>query len=108
MLLSALPVSEMQGWVAQQSFLAMTAHTTAQSKKLVDEFARVCAQGYAAVDQELALGLRTLAVPLFNTRGEMLAALNASVHAARMGMAQLIEDCLSSLRHAQTQLKLVL
>ena len=34
--------------------------------------------------------------------------LNVSVHAARMGMAQLIEDCLPSLRHAQAQLKLVL
>lgn len=108
MLLSALPVSEMQGWVAQQSLLALTPHTITQPKKLMDEIARVRAQGYAAVDQELELGLRTLAVPLFNARGDVLAALNVSVHAARMGMAQLIEDCLPSLRHAQTQLKLVL
>jgi IclR family transcriptional regulator, pca regulon regulatory protein len=43
-----------------------------------------------------------------NSRGEAVAALNVSVHAARMSMTQLIEDCLPSLRHAQTQLKLVL
>jgi IclR family transcriptional regulator, pca regulon regulatory protein len=108
MLLSALPVAEMQAWVERQNLVALTPNTITQPKKLIDEIARVRAQGYAAVDQELEMGLRTLAVPLLNSRGDVLAALNVSVHAARMGMAQLIEDCLPSLRHAQAQLKLVL
>jgi IclR family transcriptional regulator, pca regulon regulatory protein len=108
MLLSALPVAELHAWVARQSLVALTPHTITQPKKLIDEIARVRVQAYAAVDQELELGLRTLSVPLMNSRGEAVAALNVSVHAARMSMTQLIEDCLPSLRHAQTQLKLVL
>jgi IclR family transcriptional regulator, pca regulon regulatory protein len=108
MMLSALPVAEMQAWVARQNLVALTRNTITQPKKLIDEIARVRAQGYAAVDQELEMGLRTLAVPLLNSRGDVLAALTVSVHAARMSMAQLIEDCLPSLRHAQAQLKLVL
>jgi IclR family transcriptional regulator, pca regulon regulatory protein len=106
--LSALPVAELHAWVARQSLVALTPHTITQPKKLIDEIARVRVQAYAAVDQELELGLRTLSVPLMNSRGEAVAALNVSVHAARMSMTQLIEDCLPSLRHAQTQLKLVL
>jgi len=108
MLLSALPVPDMQAWVARQNLMPLTPNTITDAKKLIDEIARVRAQGYAAVDQELELGLRTLAVPLLNSRGDALAALNVSVHAARMSMTQLIEDCLPSLRHAQAQLKLVL
>ena len=108
MLLSALALPELQAWVARQNFVALTPNTITSAKKLMDEVARVRTQGYAAVDQELEMGLRTLAVPLLNSRGEAVAALNVSVHAARMSMAQLIEDCLPSLRHAQTQLKLVL
>ena len=42
---------------------------------------RARAQDYAVVDQELELGLRTIAMPLKNFRGEVLAALNISVHA---------------------------
>ena len=47
---------------------------------VVAEIARARQQGYAAVDQELELGLRTISVPLKSYRGEVLAAMNISVH----------------------------
>jgi IclR family pca regulon transcriptional regulator len=50
-------------------------------ERLALEIARVRAQGYALVDQELELGLRTMAVPLKNFRGDVVAAMNISVHA---------------------------
>src|SRR2546427_825799 len=75
------------------------------SARLRIEVARTRAQGYAAVDQELELGLRTIAVPLRNYRGDVLAAMNVSVHAARVSMDQLIDDCLPALLHAQSSLR---
>ena len=107
-LLAPLPQGTIDEWIARQTLVARTAHTITHPERLRIEIARARVQGYAAVDQELELGLRTLSVPLSNHRGDVLAALNVSVHAARMSMDQLIDDCLPSLRHAQAQLRLVL
>lgn len=45
------------------------------------ETARI--KGYALVDQELETGLRSLAVPIYDRNGRILAALNVGTHAAR-------------------------
>ena len=60
------------------------------------------------VDQELELGLRTIAVPLKNYRGETVAAINISAHATRMRMDQLVEHCLPALLQTQAQLRTLL
>jgi IclR family pca regulon transcriptional regulator len=65
-------------------------------------------QGYAAVDQEMELGLRTISVPLKNYRGDVLAAMNISVHAARVSMDQLVSECLPPLLQVQASLRTVL
>jgi len=44
-------------------------------------------------------------VPLRNFRGETVAAMNISVHASRMRMDQLVDQCLPALLHAQEQLR---
>ena len=57
----------------------------------------------------MELGLRTIAVPLKNYRGDTVAAMNVSVvHATRMQMRQLAEQCLPALLHAQAQLRTLL
>ncbi len=56
--------------------------------------AAVRRQGYAATDQELEEGLRSLAVPLHSASGTVTAALNLSVHASRASMAALRRDFL--------------
>lgn len=40
-------------------------------------------QGYAVVDQELEIGLRSLAVPLRGSDGRVMAAMNVSLHVSR-------------------------
>ena len=50
---------------------------------------RVRRQGWAATDQELEEGLRSLAVPIRDASGAVVAALNVSVHASRASMATL-------------------
>lgn len=47
--------------------------------ELRQELERVRAQGHAIVDQELEIGLRSVAVPVFNPDGSVAAAMNVSM-----------------------------
>jgi IclR family transcriptional regulator, pca regulon regulatory protein len=107
-LLAALPPAELDAWLAHQALHALTPRTLTSVARLRSEVARVRAQGYACVDQELEPGLRTLAVPLLNARGDTLAAMNVSVQAVRVPVDQLIDQCLPALRQAQAALRAVL
>ena len=89
----------------QELFPAVRASAHAGPERLRVEIARVRAQGHALVDQELELGLRTLSVPLRNYRGEVVAAMNLSVHAARMRPDELLDRGLPVLLQAQALLK---
>jgi IclR family transcriptional regulator, pca regulon regulatory protein len=107
-LLSALPEAEAQAWIARQTLQPLTPRTVATTRRLANEVARTRAQGYATVDQELEIGLRTIAVPLKNVRGEVLAAINVSVHAAHLSMERLVERCLPALLQTQANLRTML
>jgi IclR family pca regulon transcriptional regulator len=60
-------------------------------RRILDEARK---QGFAMVDQELEEGLRSVAVPIRDASGEVVAALNVSVHASRAGMQALRRDYL--------------
>jgi IclR family pca regulon transcriptional regulator len=49
------------------------------------------------VDQELEEGVRSLAAPIHNGRGEVMAAMNVSCHATRADMTRLREEFLPRL-----------
>jgi IclR family pca regulon transcriptional regulator len=107
-LVSALVPDDAERWLARQGLEALTPHTITSHKRLADEIARVRALGYALVDQEFELGLRTIAVPLRDHRGAVIAAINVSAHAARMSMDRLVDECLPALLDAQARLRSVL
>jgi IclR family transcriptional regulator, pca regulon regulatory protein len=107
-LLAALPPAQADAWIDARTFEALTPQTLTHPDRLRAELARVRTQGYAAVDQELEAGLRTLAVPLLGFDGDVLAAINISVHAARMPMEQLIDTGLPALRQTQATLRKML
>lgn len=107
-LLAALAPEDADAWIARQTLEPVTPHTITNPDRLRNEVARARALGYACVDQELELGLRTLAVPLKNYRGDVVAALNISIHASRMSMEQLVEHALPPLLQAQQHLRMLL
>jgi IclR family pca regulon transcriptional regulator len=107
-LLASLPPAEIDAWIDRQSLQPLTPHTVTRPDHLRGEIERVRAQGYAAVDQELEVGLRTIGVPLKNFRGDVVAALNISVHASRVSMDDLAATCLPPLLQAQAQLRQLL
>lgn len=107
-LLAHLPQAEIERFIQQCQIEQITPHTITNKERLALELARARAQGYALVDQELELGLRTIAVPLRNFRGETVAAMNISVHAARMTTEEIVERYLPALIKIQVELSALL
>jgi IclR family pca regulon transcriptional regulator len=107
-LLANLPQVEIDRFIAQCQPEQITPHTITNKERLALELARARAQGYALVDQELELGLRTLSVPLKNFRGEIVAAMNISVHAARMTTEEMLARYLPALIKIQVELSALL
>jgi IclR family pca regulon transcriptional regulator len=62
--------------------------------------AAVREQGWSYVDQLLEAGIRAVAVPLRNRRGEVVAAMSASVHEATTPDRDMTENFLPALRDA--------
>lgn len=67
----------------------LTRQTVTDPKKMWALLERVRTQGYCLVDQELEEGLRSIAVPVRDKTGEVVAAMNVSAHISR-GSAEAI------------------
>jgi IclR family pca regulon transcriptional regulator len=81
-----------------------TARTITDKSVLTAELDAVRMQGYAIVDQELELGLRSCAVPIARRDGTVVAALNVGAHAARADAATLRRDVVPLLRRAADEI----
>jgi IclR family pca regulon transcriptional regulator len=81
-----------------------TKHTVSSRRKLEDILTSVRKQGYALNDQELEIGLRSIAVPVRNPVGEVVAAMNVGAQASRVSMRQMIDTFLPVLRSAADRL----
>jgi IclR family pca regulon transcriptional regulator len=79
---------------------AYTPHTIVNKARLRAELDRIRAQGYAIVDQELEIGLRSIAVPVRRKDDVVVAALNAGVHVARADSRALCREFLPVLQRA--------
>jgi IclR family transcriptional regulator, pca regulon regulatory protein len=78
----------------------ITPRTISDPKALRAELARVRAEGYAMVDQELEEGVRSLAAPIHDASGAVVAAVNVSVHASRWTLEAVREQLLPRLLEA--------
>jgi IclR family pca regulon transcriptional regulator len=81
-----------------------TPHTIIDKNQMRVELERVRQQGFAIVDQELELGLRSLAVPVRRPDGTVMAAVNVGVHAARADRHGLQREMLPSLIKAAREI----
>jgi IclR family pca regulon transcriptional regulator len=54
--------------------------------------------GYATTDQELEIGLRSIAVPVLDSRGTIVAAMSASASSARVSIQQMVKGFVPVLR----------
>jgi IclR family pca regulon transcriptional regulator len=96
-LLAGLPDETLESYLDSVRLDRLTARTVSSVAALRGELARVRAQGYALVNQELEDGLRAVAVPIRDRTGRVIAALNVSAHASRTSLEVMRRDLLPRL-----------
>ena len=99
-LAAQLGADRKEEWLNGVSFSAYTSFSVKDKASLSSELQKVSAQGYCIVDQELELGLRSLAAPAFNHKGHLVGAVNISTNALRVSLEDLKERCLPVLMAA--------
>ncbi|WP_436319239.1 IclR family transcriptional regulator domain-containing protein [Streptomyces nigra] len=97
-ILAHLPSSESERLLKRAELKPLTARTLTTQAALRAELHLVRAQGYALVDQELEEGLRSVAAPVRDRDGTVVAAVNIAVHAGRHTVDAVRRDLLPPLR----------
>ena len=82
-MLAGMDRDELDGFLARAELLRLSSRTITSERKLRAELDRVRRQGWAMVDQELEEGLRSVAAPIHDRDGRVVAAVNLSAHASR-------------------------
>ncbi len=98
-LLAGLRPAALDDYLADVEFTELTPKTIVRPDRLRSALTKVAAQGYALVDQELEIGLRSIAVPV-RVRDKVVAALNVSMHASRGSSDTARRELLPPLRAA--------
>lgn len=104
-LLAALPTAEAQAILDRSPLQAYTERTKADMVSISTELAVIAAQGFAVNDQELELGLCSIAVPLLNPGGRVVAAINIGAQSARAPTSRMIAHFLPLMRKVQSELR---
>jgi len=99
-LLAHLPAEELEKFLKTAELRQFTDKTISHPDALRKELATVRRQGYALVDQELEVGLRSLALPVFASQSRAIAAINIGTQAARTSKTELLQHYLPVLRTA--------
>ena len=107
-LLANLPAAELESFFERVQFTSFTEKTIVSAEKLRQALRLVLRNGYSLVDQELEVGLRSMAVPIRNPNGKVVAALNVGVHAQRLSVQELQNRFLPQLQVAAQELSMLL
>ena len=103
-LLAGMPPEQAAQELAKFELVAHTRFTVTSRRRIEEILAEVRAEGFAVNDQELEVGLRSIAVPVRNVVGATVAAMNVSAQASRITRRELLERDLPLLRAAAERL----
>jgi IclR family transcriptional regulator, pca regulon regulatory protein len=96
-LLAALPPGEAERVLAEPSRSGITARWQPEAADRAAELRVVRARGWSLTDEQLAAGIRSVAAPLRDGDGRVIAAMNVTVHAAETSVQTLTGEYLSLL-----------
>jgi IclR family transcriptional regulator, pca regulon regulatory protein len=96
-LLAALTEEQARAILSASALIARAPNTITDTDLLLSEIERVRQQGFALVDQEVEVGLRSVAVPLSNPRGQIVAAVNIGLPVSDEDMAAIAKRYLPAL-----------
>ena len=103
-LLAAKDPGERRSVLSRSVLTRLTHRTVVIAERLDDLLTEVSLAGYALVDQELEIGLRSLAVPIADRGGRILAAISASPQDVRVSPGEVVTTYLDSLRQAAARI----
>jgi IclR family pca regulon transcriptional regulator len=96
-LLAGQSADWLDGYLSHAELRPLTSRTIAEPAGLRAELTRIRRQGWALVDQELEEGLCSVAAPIRDVRGRVVAAINLSAHASRRSVEEIRDDLLPPL-----------
>ncbi|MEH7237232.1 IclR family transcriptional regulator domain-containing protein [Bacillus sp. JJ1562] len=103
-LVAWLPESERLRTWKSATIEAFTEKTITTYEDLEKHFAKYRELGYTEGNDELEVGLRSIAVPIFNRKGEAIAAMNISTNMMRSSEKQIKEIFFPALKDGAEQL----
>jgi IclR family pca regulon transcriptional regulator len=104
-LLAGLPPAELSRYLDTAELRQLTPHTLTSRAAVLSELAEVTRQGWAMVDQELEEGVRSVAAPIRDSSGAVVAAVNLSTHASRTTTASVREELVPPLLAAAARIE---
>ncbi|HJQ47367.1 MAG TPA: IclR family transcriptional regulator C-terminal domain-containing protein [Amycolatopsis sp.] len=104
-LLAGLDADALARYLEQARLERLTAHTLTSATALRAELAKVREQGWALVDQELEEGLRSVAAPIRDRSGTVVAAINVSTHASRTTREGVLQEMVPPLLAAAQRIE---
>lgn len=96
-LLAQLADDALDAYLERVALVARTDRTITSAARLRKALGQVRNQGFAMLDQELEVGLRSIAVPVQDGRGAVVAAINVGTHASRVSLEMLKQHFLPQL-----------
>ncbi|MEY9967979.1 IclR family pca regulon transcriptional regulator [Streptacidiphilus sp. MAP12-16] len=104
-LLAGLPADEQAARLAATAPHPLTGSTVTSPTELAALVRQAGRDSYALVDQELEEGLRSIAVPVHDRGGRVVAAANIAMHAGRRTAAQCRTELLPALRETAARIE---
>ena len=97
-LLASYTDEQLDAYFATADLKARTDRTITNVKSLRNELKLIREQGWCLLDQELEDGVRSIAVPVHDGTGAVVASVNVSTHASRVSLETLTESYLPLLQ----------
>jgi IclR family transcriptional regulator, pca regulon regulatory protein len=104
-LLSGLKPEEVKVFLTRIALVPKTQKTLTDPKRIAETVEKARRDGYAVVDEELEIGLRSIAVPLRDRSGSIVAAINVSTQSARHSVAEMERDFLPLLKQTAAKIE---
>ena len=103
-LLASLSGQELDAYLSRVKLTRLTNRTIVSTPELKRALDQVRRDGFSVVDQELEIGLRSIAVPVTDPSGKVVASINVGTQSARVSVAEMESKFLPELLHAAREL----
>ena len=104
-LLAALSDKELDAFLATAKLESHTRYTITDRDELRAVIEKVKRSNHCLVDQEFEIDLRTLAIPIQNASGRVIAAMNIGARASQTGKKQMLDEFLPVMRDAAANMR---